>query len=190
MSNGKVTDVPYREDKLAELILYIASKMAGDRSAGATKLNKYLYFADFAAVRRQGHPITGAEYQKNRYGPTARLYTVMRDELIRWDQIEVERRMVVDHPQDVVRLKNIEPNMSRFTPEEIELIDRIIEKMRRYNNKEVSDLSHERAAGWNVAENFGDEIPYETAFVSTDPVPEEDLLRAQEFVREQGWVRA
>jgi len=185
-----VGHVEFDESKFKDLLLYVAKRLANDPTFGETKLNKVMFFSDFEGYRLLGAPITGAEYQKNKYGPTARLYTVMRDELIRWGQIEVERRMVVDHPQDVVRLKNIEPNMSRFKPEEIELIDRIIEKMRRYNNKEVSDLSHERAAGWNVAEHFGDEIPYETAFISTDLIPEEDLVRAQEFVREQGWVRA
>jgi hypothetical protein len=56
VTSGEVTYVPYREDKLAQLILYIASRTVGDRSAGTTKLNKYLYFVDFAACGGSGAP--------------------------------------------------------------------------------------------------------------------------------------
>ena len=68
----EVAYMRYDEEKLAELILYVAEKIQSDRTAGATKLNKYLYFADFSAVRKLGHPITGAEYQRLRHGPAPR----------------------------------------------------------------------------------------------------------------------
>ncbi len=57
----EVTFGPYDEDKLTELVLYVAKGLQHDPQGGATKLNKCLYFADFSAVRRLGHPITGAE---------------------------------------------------------------------------------------------------------------------------------
>jgi Protein of unknown function (DUF4065) len=162
----------FDQRKFKDLVLYVAQELADDPTFGETKLNKVLFFSDFEAYRLHGRPITGAEYQKNRYGPTARLYTVMRDELVRWDQVRVERRLLVDHVQDVVRLHNITPNMEQFTAAEKEIVDNFIAEMRRYNNTEVSDLSHERAAGW-VAHDFGETIPYQTALISTEPVDQE-----------------
>ncbi len=71
----------YDERKFTELLLYVATRLQGDRSGGATKLNKILFFADFAHVRR-GAPITGAEYQKLEHGPAARRLRPVRDRLI------------------------------------------------------------------------------------------------------------
>jgi hypothetical protein len=88
----EVSYVPYREDKLAELVLYIAKQTRGDQAAGATKLNKYLYFADFSAVRRLGRPITGADYQKLRFGPAPRRLTPVRERLLRTGDARLEER--------------------------------------------------------------------------------------------------
>jgi hypothetical protein len=57
------------EKKLAELIVYVAGNIQDDATGGATKINKIVFYADFAAVRSQGYPITGVEYQKLENGP-------------------------------------------------------------------------------------------------------------------------
>ena len=62
----------YDEAKFTELLLHVADRLRNDRAGGATKLNKVLYFADFAHVRRHGRPISGAEYQKLAHGPAPR----------------------------------------------------------------------------------------------------------------------
>ena len=59
----------FEPDKFRELIVYICKKSEGDPTFGAVKLNKILYYADFAAYRILGKPITGAQYQKLREGP-------------------------------------------------------------------------------------------------------------------------
>jgi uncharacterized phage-associated protein len=159
----EVVKVPYREDKLAELILYIARRTAGDRSAGATKLNKYLYFADFAAVRRLGRPITGTEYQKLRFGPAPRRLAPVRDRLIRDNDAQLHARIdalgYVHHTLVAQR----EPHTEIFSAEELRLVDEVIDALREMSAAEVSDLSH-REAGWQLVEE-GETIPYELAFV-------------------------
>jgi antitoxin SocA-like protein len=177
----------FSQRRFKDLLLYVSAKLGGDPTFGETKLNKVLFFSDFEAFRLRGRSITGAEYQKNKYGPTARLYTVMRDELIRWDQLRVERRLVVDHVQDVPRPHNIDPNLEQFDEEEVALVDRFIEEMRRYTNKQVSDLSHERSAGWNAVE-MGETIPYASAFISTEPLTEREMDRALQRSRDEGWA--
>src|SRR6266852_5368152 len=56
------------DKQLGELMLYVAAKCEGLRSFGAVKLNKILFYADFLAYDRLGRSITGAVYQKLRYG--------------------------------------------------------------------------------------------------------------------------
>jgi hypothetical protein len=159
----------FNERRFKDLLLYVSQQLANDPTFGETKLNKTLFFADFEAFRLLGEPITGAEYQKNKFGPTARRYTVMRDELIRWDQLDVERRLVVDHVQDVLKPKNIKPNTEQFSDEELEIVDRVIAEMRQYTNTEASDESHKRSAGWR-ARDFGETIPYSSALINPEPL--------------------
>ncbi|MDQ4068497.1 MAG: Panacea domain-containing protein [Actinomycetota bacterium] len=163
MSNGEATEVPYREDKLAELILYIAEKTADDRSAGATKLNKYLYFADFAAVRRLGRPITGAEYQKLRFGPAPRRLAPVRDRLLRENDARLDERVDALGYTHHRLIPERDPRTDLFTPEELRLVDEVIEALRELSAIEVSELSH-REAGWQLVDE-GETIPYELAFV-------------------------
>lgn len=167
-------EIKFSERKFKDLLLYAAKQLADDPTFGETKLNKVLFFSDVEAYRILGKPITGAEYQKNRYGPTARRYPVMRDDLLRRGQIKVERRMVVDHVQDVVKLDDIEPYMPQFSSQEISIVDNVIAEMRHYNNTETSDLSHERSAGWWSTKLF-ETIPYETWLIDPEPADAEAL---------------
>ena len=80
----------YDERKFTELLVYVASRLQGDQSGGATKLNKILFFADFAHVRRTGSPITGAECQKLEHGPAARPLRPVRDRLIERGDAELK----------------------------------------------------------------------------------------------------
>ena len=73
----------YDEHKFTELVLHVAARLQDDHSGGATKLNKVLFFADFAHVRRTGAPITGAAYQKLDHGPAVRRLRPVRDRLVR-----------------------------------------------------------------------------------------------------------
>jgi uncharacterized phage-associated protein len=158
-----MTDTPYREDKLSELVLYIAGRTAGDQAAGATKLNKYLYFAESSAVRRLGRSITGAEYQKLRFGPAPRRLTPVRERLIRNGDGRLDQRVdalgYVHH--ELVALRA--PRTDLFTAEELRLVDEVIDELRERSASQVTELSH-REAGWQLVAE-GETIPYELAFV-------------------------
>lgn len=169
----EVAYVPYNEEKLTELVLYVALRTQADGTAGATKLNKYLYFSDFAAVRRLGHPITGAEYQKLPHGPAPRRLRPIRDRLVHAGEARLEKRPDAFGRVHHDLIPQREPRTDLFTAEELELVDEMIETLRHLSAKEVSDLSHDEA-GWQlVAER--ETIPYELAFVlapsAADPTP-------------------
>lgn len=82
-------DVTYDESKFTEMLLYVAARLADDRAGGATKLNKVMYFADFAHVRRHGRPISGAEYFKLENGLAPRRLVPVRQRLIAADGAEL-----------------------------------------------------------------------------------------------------
>ena len=72
------------------------------------------------------------------------------------------------------------PDLSLFTGAEIALVDEVIEALKGVNAAEVSDLSH-LEHGWRLA-SLREPIPYETVFLSTEPVTDADRERARELV--------
>lgn len=152
----------YDERKFTELLVYVASRLQADRSGGATKLNKILFFADFAHVRRTGAPITGAEYQKLEHGPAARRLVPVRDRLIANGEAELHDEEFLGYrPHRLVPLRDAV--LSVFTEDELATIDKVLADLEGLNARQVSDLSHDEA-GWRLVE-FGDTIPYEAALV-------------------------
>lgn len=171
---GEVTVLPLsqgdrgNEDKLAELILYIAGQIRDDPDGGATKINKILYFAEFRHMRMYGTPITGVPYQKLTRGPAPRRLRPVRQQLINSDSAVLERDDYLGYP--VHRLIPKRPfNRSLFTDEEIDTVDRVVRLVRPLTASAASELSHEDM-GWRMVVE-GETIPYSSAFL----VKEKDL---------------
>ncbi len=179
----------YDEDKLAELIVYCAKALEDDPLAGATKLNKVAYFADFSHLRRTGSPITGAEYQKLPNGPAPRRLLPVLRRLQAAAVVEIKQ--FVDRfgyrQERVCPLASSPPQL--LDAAELETIDGVIEELRPMNGSQVSLLSHQDL-GWKLVD-FGETIPYETAYLSLDAAVPDQLAdsvrrRSEELIEEFG----
>jgi hypothetical protein len=172
---------PENEARYRELVLYVCQKCATDPKFGATKLNKILYFSDFLAYATLGEPITGFEYQRLVNGPAPRRMLPMREEMEkRRDlgfQIVPLRGGRTQHRAINLRA----PDLGVFTAAQIALVDRVIEELWDLDAEAVSELSH-RMMGWKLAD-LGETIPYETVFISSEPLTEADVQRARELRR-------
>jgi hypothetical protein len=60
------------EERLREMVLYIASKCQDAKLFGSVKLYKILMIADFTAFGRLGRPMTGVEYASEGWSGSAR----------------------------------------------------------------------------------------------------------------------
>lgn len=175
----------YKEDKFKELVLYIAEKCTDDPTFGATKLNKILYFADFYAYGESGVPITGATYGKLPRGPAPRQLVSVREELSNTGDICMRKITYHGYPQErMIPIR--EANLDLFTAKEIALIDDIIQKLWGINAANISAYTH-RLAGWRIAKD-GDDIPYESVFISDEGLTEDDINRAKELINHFGWL--
>jgi hypothetical protein len=155
--------VDYDEGKFAEMVLYVADRLRADRAGGATKLNKVLYFADFAQVRRTGRPISGADYQKLPQGPAPRRLKPVRQRLVEEGAAEVLTEDFLGYKMHrLVPLRA--PDLSVFAGDELVTIDRVLDDLKQLTAKQVSDLSHEEP-GW-LHVGLGESIPYEMALVA------------------------
>lgn len=176
----------FQSRKFKELMLYF-SKRGHDEGLviGSTKLNKLLFFTDFRAYAELGQPVTGATYQKLKWGPAARQLLPMRGEMLAQGEVRFRGRSD-DDLNDVlvpISLPNVEGVLS---DDERRIADEVFEELRPYNATVVSDYSHLKSAGWNVME-LNDDIPYESAFVVTDPPPAEAIELGRKLAAQYGW---
>jgi hypothetical protein len=173
----------FQSRKFKELMLYFSQRgLEEGLVIGSTKLNKLLFFADFRAYAELGAPITGARYQKLEHGPAARELLPMRGELLK--DSEVEWADSTDE-SDVLKPLSI-PDPGVMSDAERTIADEVFEELRLFNATAASDYSHLRSAGWKVAE-IQEDIPYESAFVITDPPPAEAIALGRELGAQRGW---
>jgi hypothetical protein len=161
----------YDEHKFAELLLYAADRLADDPAGGAVKLNKVLFFAEFAHMRRHGHPITGAEYQKLKWGPAPWRLLPLRQRLLDGGTARMHDETYQGFVQErLVPLR--EPDLSLFTPDELAAVDQVVGELYGMSATDASLMSHDEV-GWQMVEER-ETIPYEAAFlrrsVRTDTV--------------------
>lgn len=172
----------YDERKFTELVVHVAARLAADRAGGATKLNKVLYFADFAHVRRTGTPITGAEYQKLDHGPAARRLRPVRDRLVEQSEAQLVEQDFLGYQQHRL-VPTREADLSVFTDDELATIDKVLADLDGLNARQVSDLSHDEP-GWRLVED-GETIPYEAALVGARQVSTPTSQRLEREVAER-----
>jgi hypothetical protein len=173
-------------EKLRELVLYVAAKSIEDPGFGVTKLNKLLFFCDFLAYQLRGYPLTGALYQRREFGPCPLELLSLQQEMEASGEA-----CVVTQVRYGLRQKRLfplrDPDLKRFTGEEVALIDQILEDLRYHSATEISTLSHLWSAGWQVAEE-GEDVPYETALLCAAGLTDEDVRVGREVARELGLV--
>jgi hypothetical protein len=164
------------DTKLAELMLYVARRSEADLAFGATKLNKILFFADFLAYVRTGHPITGQVYQKLEHGPAPRRLLPVRNQLLTTAAAALASRDRFGRKQEcLVALR--EPDLARFSGVEIAIVDEVIALLADHDARAASELSH-RFLGWQLAA-LGEDIPYESALIERRPLTEAEEAHAR-----------
>ncbi|CAN5789844.1 hypothetical protein BH23ACT11_BH23ACT11_29620 [soil metagenome] len=167
-------------ERLRELILYIADKCEYDRTFGAVKLNKILFFADFVSFAEYGESITGIRYKKYQQGPVPTALRSLRDEMESKGDIVLKKKEYHGRTQNrVISLR--EPDFDKFRARDIALVDKVIEMLWERNAVQVSEMSHNKA--WKNASE-GEAIPYEASFVSDEPLTERDIIIAEEMIAE------
>lgn len=184
---GMSMDVIYDERKLTELVLYVSKRLETDRAGGATKLNKVLYFADFAHVRRTGRPITGAEYQKLPQGPAPRRLLPVRTALVERGDAEVRRETYLGYEQHRLVAKR-DPDLSVFDADELESVDRVLEDLAHLTAAQVSSLSHAEP-GWLLVDE-GETIPYAAALIAPEQIHTPTSKRLATEVADRYEIRA
>lgn len=177
--------VPRGAQRLRELIVYISQRCESDPWFGAIKLNKILYYADFRAFERFGIPLTGLPYFRLPLGPAPRVLLIFRQQLEEEGAIRIDRLPVGADKNQHRTVALRDPVLDHFTADEIGLVDQVISELWEQNATEVSDASHD--IRWKVL-NHKDDLPYEFAYLSNEPITHEEIARTEELAAEYGWM--
>lgn len=174
----------FREDKLAALIAYMASRSADDKHFGVVKAAKLVTFADFAAYKRWGEPITNAQYIKLPAGPVPRQYDATLNMLKARGQIRVKEGFLGRRKQRRI-LPTPAAEWSALTDQELALADELLRRYREDTATDLRELSHQ-LPGWALVE-LKHEIPYHTAFITLDGPSERDYKDSEALAARFGW---
>jgi hypothetical protein len=152
------------DQKLRELIIYIATLSAQDPNFGATKLNKLLFYADFLAYQRFGKAITAQEYQALPQGPVPKHLKPVMEKMKRAGDLREERRKYG-------RFQQIRPvtartaDLSKFSGPEVDLVRDVVQRFWNLNATQISNESH-LFLGWQIGIQ-GETIPYSTVLIGS-----------------------
>jgi uncharacterized phage-associated protein len=162
MDAAQEPGVAFDRDKFLATVHFVIEACSGDLDRlGRTKLHKVLYYADMLSYVSRGESLTGVEYIKQPFGPTARYLGWALKELSNSGAIEVRERPYHGFSKQDFILRR--PSVTnRLDAAEQDLLNAVIEFVCGFSAKEISEISH--AKPWNSV-GFGERIPYATAFL-------------------------
>jgi transcriptional regulator with XRE-family HTH domain len=157
-------NVPQRNlEKFKEVLLYILNKVGSKPNIGETVLYKLLYFTDFDFYEKYEEQLIGATYVKNHYGPTPVEFEKIVAEIMDKEIIKVENEYY-NYPQRKY-LPLRKADLSKLRANEIEVIDKVLDKLSDMNAKQISDYSHDDVPWLTTEDN--EIIEYESVFYRT-----------------------
>ena len=165
--DGIRIDVPRKNlAKFKEVLLYILNKAGAKPNVGETVLYKLLYFIDFDHYERYEEQLIGATYKKNAYGPTPLEFRKVAERMIEAGELQKLPDKFFSYPQTKY-LPLRRPDLSLLSGREIELIDRVLDRLSDMTAAQISEYSHQDVP-WLSADEGG-VIPYEAVFYRTAP---------------------
>ncbi len=140
-------------EKMAAMVSYLASRTS---DLYKTKLNKLLFYADFANYYLQGSSISGSRYVHLPYGPVPDSYEETLETLNHYGVIDISKL----NSAELVRSgENSAPDF--LSPEEKRSLDWVLETFGDMSATQLTEISHREKAYKNT--RTGEEIAYEYA---------------------------
>jgi hypothetical protein len=172
------------DEKLRQLILYVANETKDDPRCGAVKFNKLLFYSEFTSYRLYGRTITGAEYQHLAEGPAPRRLLPLRDALLSEGAIKMESLpSPVGEPLQKMVAKST-PKHKALTSDDRNIVDNVIEFFWNLNGTEISDQSHKEFA-WRLTDE-GQTIAFRTAWLSAEPLNIDQIELGKRIAKKHG----
>ena len=166
------------DEKLKELILFLARESEGDATFGAVKLNKELFYSDFLSYLHYGKSITGHEYIALERGPAPKYKMGIIAEMVKRGDLAVRKHEAFGDVQDRAFALR-EPKLDKFSKEEIQLVHHVVRNCHDKTGRDLSAMSH-AFLGWRLAQEK-EIIPYPVALIGTREPTLDEIKWGQEL---------
>ena len=143
-------------EKVANFVLYFAKEACPLK----TRLNKIMFYCDFAHFKHYGFSISGINYRAIQMGPVPSHYHELFGILESRDFVRIEEELY-DHGGIGERFydkASFDPSL--FSPEELETMKEILEFFEEIRTKEIIQIAH-REEGWKQHKEQRDLISYQ-----------------------------
>lgn len=151
-------------EKFKEVLLYILNKVGAKANIGQTVIYKLLYFIDFDYYELFEEQLTGAEYIKNKFGPTPVDFRKIIDDMKKNNELQEIQVKYFEHKQTKY-LPNRLANINYLSARELQHIDKELERLSDKTATELTELSH-KDIPWISAKDLSP-IEYEAVFYRT-----------------------
>ncbi len=153
------SEIHFDYEKFLSAVHYVCSECADDE-LGRVKLHKILYFADFLSYLETSVPLTGEDYLKQKFGPTARHLSKALRDLEKTGALKIETQPFHGYVKYVFTALRL-PDNNRLSAEEMALLREVMGFVCRQTATQISEFSHSEP--WALVD-MGERIPYFAAF--------------------------
>ncbi|WBX81274.1 DUF4065 domain-containing protein [Virgibacillus salarius] len=130
----------FNMDKVIQMVKFFASK---DERLFKMRLIKFLFYADFLNFKRYTTSISGLKYKHLPMGPVPDEYDLLLDFVTKSGEVNKEFIDISGYDNQGERFYAIgEFNETLFDIDEIQTLEDVYEKLKYYNSRDLSDLSH------------------------------------------------
>ena len=140
-------------EKMAAMVSYFASRSS---DLYKTKLNKLLFYSDFANYYLNGTSISGSRYVHLPYGPVPEGYEETLETLNHYGVIDVSKQ----NSAELIRFGG-KSAAGFLSPDETRSLDWVLENFGSMSASQLTEISHRERAYKNT--RAGEEIAYEYA---------------------------
>ena len=142
-------------NKLAHMVKFFLFK---EGSVFPTKLNKEMFYADFAHYRKHGRSISGLRYKAIKYGPVPYHYDTI------YDNIDgLEKNIVISHNSESTCLSCDGYDAKLFSTDELSTLESVFAITKDLTTEQIVKESHKEPA-WTDYKSQNGFIPYSEAF--------------------------
>lgn len=144
-------------ERIGNLLLYFLPQSSIQFNS-PLKLNKVLFYADFACFKNTGRSLTGLSYRAIQHGPVPSCYDNLFAELKNHSYLQSDTVESGDNLIEIYKASKA-ADMSVFTETEQQIIDNVVHVFANVSTKSIRDTSHEERA-WKNHFNQRDLISY------------------------------
>ncbi|MDR0912282.1 MAG: SocA family protein [Methanobrevibacter sp.] len=157
----------YNIEKMKEAIHYIIHQCGEKENVGKTVIYKLLYFSDFDYFELNEKSITNETYQKYPQDPVPIHFEEIKNELITENKITEEITQSYPGYSKYNYSSKTNPELKYLKKDEIERINKVINKLSNKTAREISDYSHNDIP-WRATKDYNN-IKYEFVFYRNEP---------------------